>query len=377
MYLSDLMTKEQVLAEAFKHPALKIKPRAKTQPDIDQALKATVNAIENITILTMADCIRESIQDILDMQIIVDGEHDESERPAEWEAAVDDKVEAAIEPYITWLSADWLGKNTIDCRLHEERGVEKFCMSFGREIYKGLTHDNNTAKQKTPAQIMSNAGIFQKDVEAALSQHLNISQEEKETMANEQDDNLTAVIAKIAAHVGKDYDIMTVYNDLDLASEDDELLANGAAPRLGIDEADIETLQMVRIERGDDTPDYLNELLQAEVSGKKKAAPKAEKKAPAKKEAKPKAQADTAEAEGSIPVEVFTTLKDFGGAKDTDMAAGMGVSRATYNNWTNGKNACDATSDQYDYLRGQIVERINKLHESLAVLDGTEPQVVF
>lgn len=374
MYLSDLMTKEQVIAEAMRHPAMKIKPRAKSLPDIDTALKATVNAIEYIAINTMADRMRPVIQDILDTQIIIDGEHDESDAPGEWEAAVDDKVEEALAEYVPILSADWLGKNTIDCRLHEERGVDKFCMSFGREIYKCLAHDTQTGKAKTPVQIMSNAGVMQPDVEAALSQHLNISKEEKETMANEQDNELVGVIEKIAAHVGKDYDILNVYNDLDLASDDDDLLAAGAAPRLGLDESDIVVLQTARLEHEDNTADMLADMLQQQFSGGKK--PKADKKKEAKKE--PKAKAASEDVEGAIPADVFVTLKDFGGAKDADFAAGMGVSRATYNNWVNGKNACEPTSDQYNFLRGELVERINKLLESLAVLDGSdEPQLVI
>lgn len=378
MYLSDLMTKEQVLELAFKHPGLKIKPRSKNIPDIDTALKVVVKEIENIAIRSLADMVRGPLQDAVDMQLVIDGEREDSPTPFEWDAAVDDKVEAILEPYINWLSADWMGTNTIDCRLHEPGGVEKLCVSFGREMYKGLTHDNKKASQKTPAQIMSSAGVLQKDVEARLSQHLNISQKESIEMENEQDAQLKAVVAKVAEYVGKDYDIMAVYGDLDLASDDDDLLAQGAAPRLGIDNEDVLVLQMVRLERGDDTPDFLNDLVAGYFSSAKKTAKtsKPPKKA-VKEAAKPGPVVDAEELEGAIDLDVFVKLKDFGGAKDTDMAAGMGVSRATYNNWINGKNLCSASADQYAFLRGQVVERINKLHECLAALDGTEATEVF
>jgi len=373
MNLYDVVNKDTVLEDAFKHPALKIKPRSKQKPTLDVALKAVQSTLEYNFVRTIAAQIQPTIDDILLEQILMDGEHADSKTTDAWEQCVDDKVEACIENYVPYLSADWLGRNTIASGVWEEDGINKFCASLGREVFKQLTYG------KTPIQIMSNVGIVQADVEAMLASHLNATEEEKETMTNEQDEDLQNVIQKIADRVGKDFDQLAVYEDLELVSDDDDILANGAAPRLGLDPEDIDVLRTARFEHEDDTAQVLVTMLEDLIgagSGKKKPAAKA--KAPAEKKTKaPKLPKNTEDTEGQVDPKVLQLLKEHGGAKDADLATLIGTSRATYNNYVNGKTAFSPTSDQYSALRDQVIGKLNGLHEALAALDGTEAEVVF
>lgn len=367
---------QEIITEAFKHPVMRIKPRAANPyTSIDDALRATVNAIEYQTIYAVAAKVRPLLEDILLNAELLDGAYDEVEDKNSWESAVDDQVETAIEEFVPVLSADWLGRHTIGSGLWDKDGVEKFVMSMGREMYKQLTHG------KTPVQIMSAAGVVRADVEARLAIH---NQPKEERTMSEDKQELDAVIQKIADYVGKDYDVMTVYDDLDLASDDDEGLAAGAAARLGIDEDDLEVLQMERLEVGDELAQKLSDMLEAAVKGgaKKKPAAKKETKPKAEKPVKPKAEKKAkedaaAEAEGAVSSDTLQKFKDACVFKDADVAQRLGVSRATFNNWVNGKTACELGGEQYTTLRDEIVGRINTLHECLAELDGTEPEVVF
>lgn len=369
MYLSDLLQKDIILQKAFEHPAMKIKPRSEYRPDIDVALKAVVSTIEYGVLTSISDRLKPALEDILEFQILMDGEHDEAENKGDWESAVDDAVEIAIEQYVPVLSADWLGRNTIDCRLHEENGIDKFCKSLSKEVFKQLTYE------KTPAQVMSNAGILKADVEAMLQRHLTPTNTEIEQMSDQQAADLDAVIERIAEHVGPDYDILDITAQLDLASEDDDVLAMGAGKRLGLAEEDVQVLQGERFTYGDETGNMLADMLAAHFSGEETKKPAAPKKG--RPTATPKKTKADPEAENEVlAASVLTTLRDCG-AKDGDMATLMGVSRATYNNWSNDKTPCTPDDDHKNALRDVIVAKINALHEALASVDGTEAEMVF
>lgn len=381
MYLSDILDKNEVLEEAFKHPSMKIKPRAKAKPTLDMAFKAIMAAMEFMTTRKIAGQVQPLLQGVYDTHVLLSGEWSETDNKDEWESGLDDEVEAAIAPWVPSLSNDWLGRHTIACGLHEQDGVAKFATSLGKEVFKQLTYEF----KKTPAQIMSNAGIFNTDVEAMLDAHLTLTEEDKETMAHEQEDDIKVVISLIAEHVGKDYDITQVYDDFDLASDEDDGLAFGAGARIGIGEDSVRVLQAARFEHEADTAEYLSNLLKEYFTGEKPAkkaaakAPAAAKASAAPKAAKPAKAAAPAPETGSDAIDpaIFVALRDSGGAKDTDMATGMGVSRATYNNWSLGKTNCVPSTDKRDFLRGTLVEKANALLEALALLDGTEAETIF
>jgi hypothetical protein len=372
--LDQLANKEQILTAAFSHPALQIGKKSKIAPTLEEAMAVVVRTIEYEVTSNVAQAMEPVFVDILEQHELLDGDWETSDYRSDWEAAIDQKVEDSIAEWEPFLSADWLGRNMIGCNLHVEKGCYKLAQSLGREVFKQLTHG------KTPAQVMSSAGVVTAEVEAALNNHINAfnqSLQENANMAYEPPEDLMEVIARIADHVGKDFNQLAVYDDLDLASDDDEILANGAGERLGIDHEDVAILQAARFEHEGDTAQVLVTLLEESFSNKKKAAkkkPTAEAVAAAETKAKSKKKTKTTE--GAVSANVISTLKNIG-ADDKTMAEGLGVSRPTYNNWGNGKSACVLSDEQRAWLRGQIVERANGLLEILGELDGVEPDMVF
>lgn len=358
MNIEELLggNKETVVLAAMKHPALK----ASRNPSIEQALKAVASEAEACALRMVSEKVLPELQDVLDMYVIMNGDYEDMEGDEaassreDYASGLDDKVEEALEPFEAHLSADWLAKNTIDVQLWQENAVEKLAKSVGKETFKQLSYD------KTPAQVLSSAGIVKADVEIYFEQHLNASPKEKEKKMVEEANDLAGVVAKIKAHIGTGYDIMAVFGDIELACDDDEILAGGGAQRLGIDTSDCMVLQMASLEHGSETAQVVSDMVEAAKAPKKKAA---KKKKPVKA-GEP--------VEGAIDPQVLVLLKDHGGAQDTATGKELGVSRATYNNYVNGKTSWQPDSEQHDYLRGLIVAKTNGMLEALALLDGTD-----
>lgn len=375
--LSTILNSEEIIEAAFGQPKMKINPRSKKIPSLDEALKAVTVEIEQATVRYVAEQYEPKLQEAYETFVLIHGERPEDADEAEvWDDQADAMVEETLEDYIRILSQDWLGTHTIGSGIHEEGGVSKFAHSLGKEYYKQITYG------KTPAQIMSSAGIVKESVEARLASHVQPTEKEKQAMAEQQDTDLNTVIEKIADHIGKDHDVMAVYDDLDLVSDDDDGLAFGAAARLGIAESDVDTLRIVRLEHGRDTVDVLQHAIQKVLDGdkpEKKKAPakkaKEAKPAPAEKAPKPEKKAPASTASGADG-SVLAALKA-NGAPDTDTAKGLGFSRTTYTNIVNGKSKFTPTEDQVAFLRGLVVDKLNELHEALGKLDGNEPEVVF
>lgn len=404
--ISDIIDTSGVIEAALEHKLMTITSRTKNLPNIDTFMKVIGNTIEDMVSTHIAGEVMDKVTPMFEEYEMLNGPRDTAASPDEWDSGLDDALENSIEEYMPVLSADWLGRNAIGTMLHEEGAIQKFCDSLGKEYFKQITWEG----QKSPAKVMSSAGITKAEAEEALANHLENANQKGETTMAEDNATLDAVIAKIAAHVGKDYDQLTIYDDFDQASDDDDILAQGAGARLGLDAADIEVLQGERMMHGAETPDVLTKAFEAhfgetvegtpakkgKAAGKKAAAkgaaaeastpaPTAPKKAAgtAKKNAAAKKAppaddsedaAAAAEGEGVVDADVLQTLKKCG-AVDTEMSAGMGVSRATYNNWANGKTEFTLNEKQLDFLRNEIVSRVTMLLEALAKVDGSaEPQ---
>lgn len=386
MQLNELLNPEQTVGEAFTHPSLKVTKRTKKFPDMEAVKKAVIKTSELMVIRAMEADIEPIMQNTLDMYILMEGEHADAESKTDWESGLDDKIELAIEPYVDYLSNDWLGTNTIDATIHTENGIAKFAKSFGKEVWKQITNG------KKPHEVIEDIGIDELTLEAALDERLALSGKDVKAMkaqeaeVEEVDIELHAVIGKIKTHIGPEHSIMDVYDDLDLASDDDDTLSTGAAARLGIDMQEVEVLRAERKQIGHSkAPEKFYDMIKdweapsdVEIQPAAEEAPKPAKK-PAKKAAakKPKPEVADEDEDGSeIDPEVFQTLKEFGGAKDAEMAKELGVSRQTYNNWQKGKGDRTLDGDQYACLREHFVDRINTLCEALGQLDGVDPHVI-
>lgn len=359
-------TPEEVIVSAMGHPGL----APKRKPTVETAMKAVASEVERRIMTHFAKSFEDQLEEAKLAYELDNGDYEDCEAEArdEYEQGLDDVVEKLLEPMHELLSQDWLGKNTIDTRLWEKDAVSKLAQSVGREAYKQISYG------KTPNQILSNAGIVQGDVEIFFASHMAPkTATEIKNMADVMERSLEGVCAVIRAHLGKEFDQLAVYDDVELAIDDDEILAGAAASRLGIGGADLEILQMAALEHGDETADKIMELINnasdqpATVSEPKQSpAPAKEKPAPVHHEHGEHVDAD-----------VLTLLKEHGGAKDTEMSAALGVSRGTYNNWINGKTAFAPSDEQRAVLRAQLVKNANGLLQAIALLDGTDAEEVY
>lgn len=344
MYIQDYSgAPADVIAAALATAAFK-----KT-PDNETALRLIGKEVEARFIGGLGKAIEAELTDVKEGYELVNGEYadnfnSENEKSA-YESGLDDALEAALEPYEAHLSADWLGKNTVESGLWNENGPSAVAASAAKEVFKQLTAD------KTPGQILASAGIVAADVEAAIG----AAKTAPKASADESD--LGVVIGKIKARVGKDFDRLAVYEDLELiVTEDDEILVNAAASRLGLTENDAGVLQIAALDM-DDAPTEIIEKIDAHDKPKGKM---------------PKAQKAAIEASGdAVSADVLKALKHCG-AGDTAMAEALGVSRSTYTGYFNGKTPFVPSEDQYEVVRKELVERANLVLGALHLFDGTE-----
>lgn len=361
MYVQDFTgDKDALLDVAFATPKL----HPKKNPGLDVAMRVVGDTVAKTAKAKIAEEVRIDLMDQIAMYEVNNGEYadviDGGVARVDYESGMDDAVEAGLERWDDYLSADWLGKNTIDTQVwlssDDDRSiVDKLADLAAKEIFKQLTGD------KTPAQILSNAGIVQADVEER------IANPQTTTGETDMSGTIEEVIAKIKAHVGKDFDQLTVYEDVEtMMEEDDDILAQSAASRLGLKQDDIDVLELAALDM-DDAPSEIVEMIDTYKAPSGRAKKAASKKA--KEEDKAKAK------ENGIDPIVFSSLKECG-AGDTAMAEALGVSRSTYTNYIKGKTHLEPDEEQYNLLRTELVERANKLLAGLSALDGTELQQV-
>ena len=358
MYLENFISAPaDILAKAMGHPAL----APKRKPTIEVALKAVAVELERECIDRVRDKMMPDFNDMYDMYVIDNGEYGdvEPERQNDYGAALDDRVEKIIEPLEALLSADWLGTHTIETRLWEEGAILKLSESLGKEIYKQLSYG------KTPAQTLVNAGITKPMVEKALDEHLNSEPKEDAPMS---DLSLEAVALKIKTRIGDDFDIMATLEEIELAIDDDPILSVGAGARLGLDEDETQSLQMVVIDEGAQASEViLNAVREA-------TAPKATR---AKKgEAKPKKPKVEMPEGDPIDPDVLTLIKEHGGTNDTAVAKALGISRATFLKYQKGEADFVLTDEQNEALRGILVEHVNGLLEAVAKFDKADQMAI-
>ncbi|MFN3295026.1 MAG: hypothetical protein ACK414_16530, partial [Gemmobacter sp.] len=166
---------------------------------------------------------KAKLTEAMDEYVLMNGERETltAEQQSEWDSGIDDVVEKLVEPYQQMVSADWIGKHTVDTRLHEPGEAEKLVKSFGLEVYKQI------ANGRKPGQLLSAVGIVQDEVAAYIAQ-----QQEVVAAAGGNDDVEAGTVAICKAILSKgDVDIFDLSEDIELAADDDDILAEGAASR--------------------------------------------------------------------------------------------------------------------------------------------------
>lgn len=345
---------------------------------------------------------------------------------SEWDSAIDDDMADVLEPYADILSADWLGRNTVDTRVHAEGELPRLASSFAKEAWRQLTYEKNTT-----AKILSAVGIVGEDIDALLRAPK--VQEATQVAELEPDMSMNAVLNKIMLFAGNSPNVRT---DLALALHEgtDPYIKAQSMERLGLDDVDVETLAVAELagytheamsdmlatgelldEAGDaepGSPDYelgdgspvmahpepvdLSALAWPEAVPEVPAveaalpdaiaattpppapavavqpqepAPLPAATVPSRLGRKPRPKGKTEQA-GQIPRTVLEMFKDSARFKDEDGAALLGVSRATYNNFVTGKTPFVPTDLQRKLFRAVVLEKLNGVISVLSMLDG-------
>lgn len=368
MYLSDLIgDKFAVIEAAMKHPAM----HPKRKPTMETALKAVVAQVE----LVAAEAFRQQIEPLIDeaygMYTINNGEYADVEpmQRDDWESGLDDVIENVFEPYMDYLSQNWLGSVPMDAKLWEEDAVAKLAQSAGKEVFKQLAHN------KSPAQTLSNAGIVQADVEPYFAN--NSTPQETKAMAENNAATVDELLVKVRQHVGSGADVLEVQEAFEWVIDDDDIMAESAAERIGLTMEDVEVFRMFALENGEDTVNMLiaklddvQEQKPAKASKAKAAAAATPPTPPAPKTAAtPPAPSAPAGAEIDWPA-VLTAVQNHSAVKDTELAAALGVSRQTYTNYAAGKSKFKPEAAQAETVRNRIVADLNGLYAAMCAIDG-------
>ena len=331
-------------------------------PDIDTALREVGKLVERRFKDGFTKSLLPGLEDVVEGYTLING--DWSPHMAEtqgltvkdnFESGLDDEVEKFVEPYEPYLSANWLGLHTVESGVWLEGGVAQFCTNVAKEVYKTLCAD------RTPAQQLASAGVVRADIETALAA---LGKETKPVTTDTPEAD--EVLRKIKAHVGDDFDMLTVYDDIDvILNEDDDILAQSAGQRIGLNEADMEALRCEALNiDSDDIADVLTTRI-AELD-KRTNAPRRQNTGPA-----PDAVAANEKGHG----EVLAALKECG-VPDTAFAETLGISRTTYTNYVKGKAAFIPDAEQADAVRAELVRRANVLLQAIHAFDGTDVQEV-
>lgn len=274
----------------------------------------------------------------------------------DWDSTLDDALEAIVEDYVPDLSQDWLATATTggSAGLHEEGGAEKWCLSFGKEIWKQATY------QKTPAQQLAAIGIVGT---ATIEQWFAYGQSTGTTVAAQADADqaehadMDDALNSIIEYFGDGFDEAEVKDALDMVMDDDDILAAGAAARIGLGDDGITALRAVKDQYSPSAViDLLNDLRSGATPSV--ASPKAAKRDPGA----PRGDA--------IPPSVLMALKEHSAAQDGGMAEALGVSRGTYTNYQKGKTDFNPTTEQRTVVQDRLVTDILALVEAYDELTG-------
>lgn len=299
----------------------------------------------------------DAVQEAYNTHLEVHGERDMApmigSNVDDWDSTLDDALEAIVEDYVPDLSADWLATATTggSAGLHEDDGIEKWCLSFGKEIWKQATY------QKTPAQQLSAIGIVDQAVIQQwfdYGKSVGTTSTAVEAAADADNAGLEDAVSSIAQFCADSYDEADVKDALDMVMDDDDILAAGAAARIGLGDDGIAALRAVKDRM---SPSAVIDMINDYRSGG--AAPA--KAAPAQKTpGAPRGEA--------IPASVLLAIKEHSATPDGSFSDALGISRGSLTNYQKGKSDFNPTTAQQKVVQDTLVNHILALVEAYDTL---------
>lgn len=417
--------KDAVLAATVNDPRWRAMRFKTTGTGLDVAKQVA----QDIATRTLADTLRPVLEDAYEKFVHANGIRPGIEGPEadEWDSAADDVVSEALQPFERLLSADFLGRYTVDTRVHMPDQIDRIANEFGKEIWKQMVYDGDLKGPKSTAKVMSAVGVIGVDIDALIGA---ARQEERQKPMS----------------YGKILNTITLFtmgamspDDLDLLLDQDAGISLGAQQRLGVTADDAETLRefarfdaTIRqrwldvVNNGELVPDDAGfDVLTKDRNGTTQpadippklvvppplpapaapppgalAAPPALPTGPAPEPvpppppvapapapvaapaAPPPAVTDSppppARTRGAkpgdpntLPAYVLLAIREHAGIKDEEAAAILGVSRSTYNNCVKGKSVCVPTETQ----KGELFKLVHQRGQQIAsILQALAPQ---
>jgi len=227
--------------------------KLKRTPTIEQAAKAVLDAATVNAKTYFSEEMLPYLQSIYDEFIAMHGPRpiEGTEEEAEWSSLLDDEVEKVVQPFEEYVSKDWLGVNTVDTQLWAEGAIEGFCGSFGAEVFAQLLHPYAHDMESAFEEM----GLTTEDIEKVRDTYAVKGSDSMATMSNGDGiRSITDTAKAMVRSLGALYDPIAVADELSLVFDNDDLLARGAAQRLGIDfDDDVPVLRRYHREFGKDS----------------------------------------------------------------------------------------------------------------------------
>jgi len=351
-------SKDDIMAEMLRHPSV----NGKKSVTPETALKAAYNAVENAVIVNVQAMLQPQLNEAYDLHCMIAGGPDDitDANADDWHEALDTAIENAVQPYNEYLSQDWLGKNTIDTRAHEQGRIEAIAKSAAMECFKQV------CSTRKPGQVLAAVGNLKSEVEAVLESVTDDDNADAQPMAVQALKEIASVLSIF--YVSADtFDFANLKDELDSLTGTDEVLSGGAASRLEVNEDGMRALTKYRnvlasggngdpmqelvgmVEALLENPSAYDDLL---VSAAKAA--KAEK--PKRNTAKGKEAAAADAAANGLDPEVLAILKARTTVKDKDIGEQLGMSRASFNNKCNGKGDPITEPEHKRIIRDILIE---------------------
>lgn len=383
--LAELSGGAPAILEAFlRHPQGKVT----RNPNIAMTICRAI--VEANVVAAASALIEPAIREAYELHVLAAGERADAENRDDWDGAIDDAVEAIIEPYSHLATAGWMGTHVIDTRLYEPGGIDDLCKSFGQEAWRVLCHDSSEddpEKQKLSTnKILSACGIVRSDIEVLLNEQppVTAEQEKQYTMST-----LNQTLNKLHAHCGGAFDPGVYEGLFENAVDDDDGIALSGASQMGGDMDDVEVLRMFAMTHEGNAAEALCDMLadapypddgeataspspalSAATAGQPTtaaqsaaAAPQVETGVAVEKPKRGRGKA-AADVEGAIPAAALEAIRLHLNIKDEDLGAGLGVSRQTFINYAKGKSAFVPNTDQRVFLLGKLDEATTALQEA-------------
>ena len=365
----------------------------------DIAMMIARDCVKSIALKNLALLVQDDVQMLYDMHVVEYGEIDSRAKLYEvetWVVQLEANWLEFIDNYAGVLSAHWLG--TADTKTPRSQAeVLGVCSSFAEEVYKNITyiHDHDNPREKTDAQVLSAVGILRDHIETLLAGRKATVEPQKEEVPTMMNYDLKQVVQLLHDHASMmGYTGPTLLSILDNACDADNGLAASGMAALGMDTGEA-TLWVMRdaarryglehfaVMVENNSPAAAQEappaaatpapalqptfapppapaapappavpvaqyefatasdgkaIRRLQAGGDWEYVPDAPAPAAPKPVAAATAQATQQQA-GNIPAEALDAIKRFTGIKGEDLGSGLGVSRATFDNYCKGKGA--------------------------------------